>query len=127
MFLKLSFILYHIHMVLSLTDQDIHVRSSGVNVYNTIVDNVGQNKVTPEQEKDPKFWYDLSKKQLQERLSIKPNYNRAKNVIIFLGDGMSLSTITAARIRKGQLKGNTGEEEKLFFENFPWTGLSKVN
>lgn len=112
---------------LSLTDQDIHLRSSGVNVYNTIMDNVGQDKVTPEQEKDPKFWYDLSKKQLQERLSIKPNYNRAKNVIIFLGDGMSLSTITAARIRKGQLKGNTGEEEKLFFENFPWTGLSKVN
>lgn len=50
----------------------------------------------------------------------------AKNVIIFLGDGMSIPTITAARILKGQLQGHTGEEAKLSFEEFPISGLSKV-
>lgn len=52
--------------------------------------------------------------------------SRAKNVIIFIGDGMGMSTITAARIYKGQLKGKSGEEESLTFEDFPHTGLSKV-
>lgn len=47
-------------------------------------------------------------------------------MIVFLGDGMSVSTVTAARILKGQLKNNTGEEEILNFEEFPHIGLSKV-
>ena len=34
----------------------------------------------------------------------------AKNVILFLGDGMGISTVTAARILAGQLKGMSGEE-----------------
>ncbi|XP_037046823.1 alkaline phosphatase 4-like [Bradysia coprophila] len=50
----------------------------------------------------------------------------AKNVIIFIGDGMGLSTVTAARIFKGQQKGTSGEEETLTFEEFPHTGLSKT-
>ena len=54
------------------------------------------------------------------------NENIAKNVIIFMGDGMSLPTITAARIYSGQLNGKTGEESKLFFEDFPALGHSKV-
>lgn len=39
---------------------------------------------------------------------------------------MSIATITAARIYQGQLQNKTGEENKLFFEKFPYTGLSKV-
>ena len=50
----------------------------------------------------------------------------AKNVILFVGDGMGLSTVTAARIYKGQLQRRPGEEEKLAFETFPSVGLSKV-
>jgi len=34
------------------------------------------------------------------------NKNIAKNLIIFLGDGMGISTVTAGRIRKGQLIGS---------------------
>jgi alkaline phosphatase len=34
----------------------------------------------------------------------------AKNVILFVGDGMGISTITAARILEGQLRGESGEE-----------------
>ena len=50
----------------------------------------------------------------------------AKNVIMFLGDGMSIPTITASRILKGQLQNNTGEEAMLSFDEFPYSGLSKV-
>ena len=39
---------------------------------------------------------------------------------------MGMSTVTAARILKGQLAGRTGEEEKLAFETFPHLGLAKV-
>lgn len=52
--------------------------------------------------------------------------SRAKNVIFFLGDGMGMPTVTAARIYKGQLKGQPGEEGSLTFDEFPHTGLSKV-
>lgn len=50
----------------------------------------------------------------------------AKNIILFVGDGMGVSTVTAARIYAGQLQGLAGEEYRLSFENFPWTGLSKT-
>ena len=51
---------------------------------------------------------------------------RAKNVILFLGDGMSLTTVAAARILEGQRKGGPGEENQLSWEGFPNTGLSKT-
>jgi alkaline phosphatase len=50
----------------------------------------------------------------------------AKNIILFIGDGMGVSTVTAARIFAGQQLGMTGEEFQLSFEKFPWTGLSKT-
>ena len=42
-----------------------------------------------------------------------PVQPRAKNVILFIGDGMGISTITAARIYAGQKLGQTGEEYVL--------------
>jgi len=51
---------------------------------------------------------------------------KAKNIILFIGDGMGISTITAARILEGQEKGQAGEENKLSFETFPQVALSKV-
>jgi len=51
---------------------------------------------------------------------------RAKNVILFVGDGMGISTITAARILDGQQKGQPGEENKLSFERFPHLSLVKT-
>ncbi len=50
----------------------------------------------------------------------------AKNVILFLGDGMGISTVTAARIYAGQLQGGTGEEYSLAFETFPNLALIKT-
>jgi alkaline phosphatase len=52
--------------------------------------------------------------------------NVAKNVILFIGDGMGMSTITATRIYKNQLKGGLGEENGLSFEQFPVVGLAKT-
>lgn len=51
----------------------------------------------------------------------------AKNVIIFIGDGMGVSTTTAARIYKGQKLGRVGPEgATLAWERFPSVGLFKV-
>ncbi|MFM2409949.1 MAG: hypothetical protein RL481_777 [Pseudomonadota bacterium] len=51
---------------------------------------------------------------------------KAKNVILFIGDGMGISTITAARIYDGQSRGETGEENSLSFEGFPHVALVKT-
>lgn len=89
---------------------------------------LAKNKYTPEEEKNAQFWYDLAHEEIAKRLRLpQPDTRKAKNVIMFLGDGMSLTTVAAARILQGQLKGNTGEEDALSFEKFPYTGLSRVS
>lgn len=40
---------------------------------------------------------------------------------------MGVSTVTAARILKGQLHHNPGEETKLEMDKFPFVALSKVS
>jgi len=51
---------------------------------------------------------------------------RAKNVILFVGDGMGISTITAARIYAGQSKGLDGESYHLAMDDLPYSALSKT-
>ncbi len=50
----------------------------------------------------------------------------AKNVILFVGDGMGVSTVTAARILEGQRRGGSGEEHRLAFETLPHLALAKT-
>ena len=50
----------------------------------------------------------------------------AKNVILFIGDGMGISTITAARIFDGQSQGKKGEEHQLAFDTFENVALIKT-
>src|SRR5690606_36571563 len=57
---------------------------------------------------------------------ILPKKGKPRNVIRFIGDGMGVSTLTAARILEGQLRGESGEENRLSFENFPYSALSKT-
>lgn len=67
--------------------------------------------------------------QAVENLNAKPRFEpqrKAKNVILFVGDGMGVSTVTAARILEGQLNGGSGEENNLSFDLFPFTGLAKT-
>lgn len=50
----------------------------------------------------------------------------AKNVILFVGDGMGISTVTAARILEAQQRGEQGEENFLAFGRMPFTALAKT-
>lgn len=69
------------------------------------------------QREDPYFLQ--AQAQLQQRLKQTPNTNRAKNVILVVGDGMGFSTVTAARIFEGQQRGVDGESNVLAWEAFP--------
>ena len=42
---------------------------------------------------------------LDKALALQPNTGKAKNVILFIGDGMGISTIVASRIHEGQSRG----------------------
>ncbi|CAG1013269.1 alkaline phosphatase [Burkholderiaceae bacterium] len=63
---------------------------------------------------------------VQASKSVRPITHRAKNVIIFVGDGMGITTQTAARILEGQLRGQPGEENRLSFETMPYAALAKT-
>ncbi|MFC2249198.1 alkaline phosphatase [Labrys portucalensis] len=63
---------------------------------------------------------------LQTILKLQKNTNRAKNVILFVGDGMGFSTVTAARIFEGQQRGVDGESNVLAWEGFPYLAASKT-
>lgn len=44
----------------------------------------------------------------------------------FWSSGMGVPTVTAARILKGQLNGQSGEETLLEMDKFPFVSLAKV-
>ena len=71
----------------------------------------------------PAWWFRAGAAQAAERGAMS---GKAKNVILFVGDGMSLPTVAAARILDGQRKGGPGEENALSWERFPHTALSKT-
>jgi len=70
-------------------------------------------------------WFQAANNEIQKKLQQTINTN-AKNVILFVGDGMGISTLTAARILEGQLAGKSGEENQLSFETFPYSALVKT-
>ena len=63
---------------------------------------------------------------LQNILKLQHNTNRAKNVILIVGDGMGFSTVTATRIFEGQQRGVDGESNVLAWEAFPHLAASKT-
>jgi alkaline phosphatase len=71
-------------------------------------------------------WFHSGQKFISAGKKLQSNERRAKNVILFVGDGMGISTVSAARILEGQLRGKTGEENSLFFERLPYVALSKT-
>ena len=72
-------------------------------------------------------WFKSSALNVTEKTQ-QENKEKAKNVILFVGDGMGVSTLTAARIFQGQqVQGNEGGEENfLSFEQFAHTALVKT-
>ena len=71
-------------------------------------------------------WYAAGRTAVRDARALAAPRGRARNIILFIGDGMGISTVTAARIRAGQLAGGTGEENFLSFERFPYLALSKT-
>jgi hypothetical protein len=53
------------------------------------------------------------------RRSERRDVGHARNVILFLGDGMSLPTSRPRASSEGQRNGHPGEENQLSFENLP--------
>lgn len=142
----------------------------------------------PDAEETPDYWNEGARRRLESALALQPLAQRAKNIILFMGDGesrrsqprptapqqprdmagekvglvqvpsspngprqclgraekslmptpcppygsampagMGLSTVSAARIYKGQLAGGSGEESVLAMETFPHMALAKVS
>lgn len=74
----------------------------------------------------PETWRRDGWNAIDEAKNTKLRKGKAKNVILFIGDGMGVSTLTAARIFEGQQRGESGEENRLSFEQFPFSALSKT-
>ena len=64
--------------------------------------------------------------ELDAALNLVANTKLAKNIVLVVGDGMSLTTVAGARILKGQRQGLDGASSKLAWEEFPHVGLSKT-
>ncbi len=77
-------------------------------------------------EETPATWERDGWNQIAKSRQIKFKRRKAKNIILFLGDGMSIPTLAAARILEGQLRGESGEENLLSFEQFPFSALSRT-
>ncbi|KAK3774826.1 hypothetical protein RRG08_018817 [Elysia crispata] len=75
---------------------------------------------------DREWWLKSGAQKLRDAVNQRPNVGVAKNVILFVGDGMGVSTVTAMRILKGQKEGYSGEEYQLHMEKMPYTGLVKT-
>nr|BAJ21760.1 alkaline phosphatase [Bombyx mori] len=71
-------------------------------------------------ESEASFWVREAQEAIQRReregAGAKQAAGHAKNVVMFLGDGMSVPTLAAARTLLGQRRGQTGEEASLHFE-----------
>ena len=69
------------------------------------------------------YWHQVNLEQLFKSQKLTMNENVAKNVIIFIGDGMGVSTITAARWLKAKEK----TVKNLVFDKFPHSALIQVH
>lgn len=85
------------------------------------------NREFIEPEKTTDYWYERGQNFLKSNILNRQKKKVAKNVILFLGDGMGIPTTTAARIYAGQLSKGKGEDSSLAFDKFPNVGLSKVD
>jgi len=88
---------------------------------------VSHADVLPQSQKDSS-WYSAAQIKLTTKTTQAQatQATKAKNVILFVGDGMGVSTLTAARILKGQRNNQPGEEGYLSFEEFPYSAQVKT-
>jgi alkaline phosphatase len=79
-------------------------------------------------EKFKQFWYERNSRLISEklqRLNLKPeSLPKVKNVILFIGDGMGSTTLTATRVFKSQ---KLSRDEKLIFDHFPASSFVRTD
>uniref|UniRef100_A0A182N3F7 Alkaline phosphatase n=1 Tax=Anopheles dirus TaxID=7168 RepID=A0A182N3F7_9DIPT len=71
-------------------------------------------------EEDSDFWRKVAQSSVNDHTARRKNERRAKNVVFFIGDGMSLPTVAATRMYLGN------ENMSLSFEQFPYFGLTRT-
>ena len=71
-------------------------------------------------------WWQLGQADLNKYLNLQTQNGIAKNVIIFIGDGMGITTETAGRFLLAQQNKVPAFEARLSWEDLPYAGLSKV-
>ena len=71
-------------------------------------------------------YLNAGKAELARLIADKPNNRKARNVIIFIGDGMGVATLTAGRIFEGQQLGLDGESYVAEMDRLPHTALVKT-
>jgi alkaline phosphatase len=64
--------------------------------------------------------------ELRSRLSIEPDQREARNLVLMIGDGNGVNSVTATRIFAGQEQGLDGEEFQLAYEKMPYLALLKT-
>ena len=84
-----------------------------------------RQKILNPAELESEYWQTQAQQQLrhllyQDQSSSHAGNRTAKNVILFMGDGMSIHTLTATRSYLGD------PSKQLSFEKFPYFGLSKT-
>ncbi len=85
-----------------------------------------QTNFPTKRKETPSTWKRDGLAAVKKARKMKFKRRKAKNIILFIGDGMSISTVAAARILEGQMRGESGEENYLSFERFPFVALSKT-
>ena len=88
-----------------------------------VMSGFAKDAVTPTSTMD---WWAAGQAELGWATSLKQNANVAKNVIIFIGDGMGISTESAARIFQAQTRKVTGNDALLSWNTFPHAAISRV-
>ena len=76
------------------------------------------------QANDP--YFTSAQDHLRQSLRLKPNTRPARNIILFVGDGMGVTTMTVSRIFQGQKANRDGVSNKLTFETLPHAAFSRT-
>lgn len=71
-------------------------------------------------------WWQLGQDDLQKYLALQPQTGVAKNVIMFVGDGMGITTETVTRFYMAQTQNKQIFDAKFSWDEMPYTGLSKT-
>nr|VZI12360.1 unnamed protein product [Spirometra erinaceieuropaei] len=90
-------------------------------------DNLGKPVLPWEME--PAYWEAKARRNFEETARLFPaevSSRRPRNVILFLGDGMGLQSLAAARFYKAFKARQAGRASKLVFEGWPFSTMCRT-